>query len=168
MTEELYIIFHDYFEQHHSSRRLLQLLVGVMTSFVFCTFGMILFYLVASRQLRAAYEVVLVCAVGFAGCTVLRRFVNAKRPYEVYELAPTLNRDKKGDSFPSRHVFSITMIAIAAARVSHTLSALLVLMTIFLAVARVIGGVHFIKDVVFGAFLAVLWSWIGYWILYLI
>ena len=168
MTEEQYRKFSEYFKANPRRAFLLRATVKIMTGFVFLAFCGILLYLLMKREFRVAYETVLVCGVGFFACSILRYFIGAKRPYELYDIAPTLNRSKNGDSFPSRHVFSITMITIAAARVCPVLAVVLGIMTVILAALRIIGGVHFTRDVLFGAFLAVFWSLIGYWICYLI
>ena len=64
-------------------------------------------------------------------------------------------KDTKGNSFPSRHVFSIYIIAMAAWYVWMPLGVILCVAGVFLAAARVIGRVHFMKDVVAGALIAV-------------
>ena len=50
-------------------------------------------------------------AVAFILVTLVRRFIRAKRPYELYSFYKEKPRGKKGDSFPSRHVFSAFLIA---------------------------------------------------------
>ena len=50
--------------------------------------------------------------VSFVLLSVLRKALNAKRPYEVFGLDPIIPKKTKGKSFPSRHVFSIFVIEI--------------------------------------------------------
>ena len=45
--------------------------------------------------------------------SLLRRRLAAPRPYEVYDIQPLVARDRGGDSFPSRHLFSAGAIAMA-------------------------------------------------------
>ena len=61
----------------------------------------------AGMLLRAA----LVPGISFVLVTVLRKVINAPRPYEVFDAAPVIPKDTRGNSFPSRHAFSIFVIA---------------------------------------------------------
>ena len=47
----------------------------------------------------------------FVGLSVVRKIINAPRPYEKFDMPPVLEKDTKGKSFPSRHVFSVFIIA---------------------------------------------------------
>ena len=71
----------------------------------------------------------------------------------------------KGNSFPSRHVFSIYIIAMAAWYVCLPLGVILCVAGVFLAAARVIGRVHFVKDVVAGALIAVGCGILSFWVI---
>ncbi len=91
-----------------------------------------------------------VCGLGFIAVSLIRRRLNLPRPYEVYDTEPLLKKDKKGCSFPSRHAFSATIIAVNVA--AFCLPWGIVLFTVALAIAalRVVLGVHFIKDIAAG------------------
>ena len=52
----------------------------------------------------------IVTGVPFIAVTLLRRLINAKRPYELLPFYETPPKNKIGKSFPSRHVFSIFVI----------------------------------------------------------
>lgn len=110
------------------------------------------------------YEI-LVPAVLFIAVSVFRHVYDAPRPYEVLEIEPLIKRAKTGRSFPSRHVFSIFMIAMCWLRYSTWVGIVLLACGIVLAWARVVGGVHHPKDVVAGALIAVLGGVLGLWIL---
>lgn len=168
MTEERYKKLHDYFEEHKGMAKALAFLCAGLTAAVYIFFIAMLFIFIVRGEYKTAYEVVLVCAVGFGGCTVLRRAINSPRPYDVYPYPPTISRNKKGCSFPSRHVFSIAIIAVSAMRLNTTCGIVMVFLTVILAATRVIGGVHFVKDVFAGAGIAYLWGIIGFSILSLI
>ena len=64
---------------------------------------------------------------------------------------PLIPREKQGDSLPSRHVFSATVISLVAWQVAWPVGLTLLVLTVLLAVARVIGGVHYPRDVIAGA-----------------
>lgn len=100
-----------------------------------------------SRLLR----LVLIPGSGFVLLSLVRQHLNAPRPYEQWPIDPLIAREKTGDSFPSRHVFSATVIAVAALWINWYWGLVLLALAALLAVIRVIGGVHYPRDVVVGA-----------------
>lgn len=66
---------------------------------------------------------------------------------------------------PSRHVFSITIIAMCWLYIYQPIGIVLLILTIILAAVRVIAGVHFIRDVIAGIAVGILCGFIGLWIL---
>ena len=89
-------------------------------------------------------------ASGFVILSLLRKKINAPRPYEVWEIIPLLDRDSPGQSMPSRHVFSATIISMACLHASLSVGVILLVLSAFLGLVRVSGGVHYLKDVVVG------------------
>lgn len=92
-----------------------------------------------------------VTAVGFAAVSFFRRRFNAPRPYECCSIAPLIARDGAGRSFPSRHAFSAFAIAASWFAASAPVAVVLLVAAVVLAICRVLGGVHFPRDVVVGA-----------------
>ena len=101
---------------------------------------------------------VFVPASGFVILSLLRKKVNAPRPYEVWEIVPLLNRDSPGQSMPSRHVFSATIISMACLHASLSVGVILLVLSALLGLVRVLGGVHYPKDVVVGYICALVWG----------
>ena len=101
---------------------------------------------------------VFVPASGFVILSLLRKKVNAPRPYEVWEIVPLLNRDSPGQSMPSRHVFSATIISMACLHASLSVGVILLVLSALLGLVRVLGGVHYPKDVVVGYICAIVWG----------
>lgn len=101
---------------------------------------------------------VFVPASGFVILSLLRKKINAPRPYEVWEIVPLLDRDSPGQSMPSRHVFSATIISMACLHASLTMGMICLTLSVFLGLVRVLGGVHYPKDVVVGYICALVWS----------
>ena len=89
-------------------------------------------------------------ASGFVILSFLRKKINAPRPYEEWDIKPLLDRDSPGQSMPSRHVFSATIISMACLHASLSLGIILLVLSAFLGLVRVLGGVHYPKDVVVG------------------
>ena len=92
---------------------------------------------------------------GFALETALRAWLDAPRPYEVLAIDPLVHKRTQGKSFPSRHVFSVFVIATSWLSYSVPVGCALCAAGVVLAVVRVLGGVHFPRDVVAGALLGI-------------
>ena len=90
---------------------------------------------------------IIVPASGFVLLTLIRKWINQPRPYEAWGIIPLLDKDSAGNSMPSRHVFSATIISMACLHAN--LPAGLIL-SAFLGLVRVLGGVHYPKDVLVG------------------
>lgn len=105
--------------------------------------------------------------VSFILLSVLRKAINAKRPYEVFGLDPIISKKTKGKSFPSRHVFSIFVIGMTFLAVlkSPVFGIIILIMGAFLAIIRVVSGVHFPRDVIAGIILGILSGVIGFYLL---
>ena len=101
---------------------------------------------------------VFVPATGFVILSFLRKKINAPRPYEEWDIKPLLDRDSPGQSMPSRHVFSATIISMACLHASLTMGMICLTLSAFLGLVRVLGGVHFPKDVVVGYICALVWG----------
>ena len=101
---------------------------------------------------------VFVPASGFVILSLLRKKINAPRPYEVWEIIPLLDRDSPGQSMPSRHVFSATIISMACLHASLSVGVILLVLSALLGLVRISGGVHYPKDVVVGYICGLVWG----------
>ena len=101
---------------------------------------------------------VFVPASGFVILSLLRKKINAPRPYEEWGIKPLLDRDSPGQSMPSRHVFSATIISMACLHASLSVGVILLVLSALLGLVRVLGGVHFPKDVVVGYICGLVWG----------
>lgn len=97
-------------------------------------------------------------ASGFVILSFLRKKINAPRPYEEWDIKPLLDRDSPGQSMPSRHVFSATIISMACLHASLTMGMICLILSAFLGPVRVLGGVHYPKDVVVGYICGLVWG----------
>ena len=97
-------------------------------------------------------------ASGFVILSFLRKKINAPRPYEEWDIKPLLDRDSPGQSMPSRHVFSATIISMACLHASLTMGMICLTLSAFLGLVRVLGGVHYPRDVVVGYICALVWG----------
>lgn len=106
-------------------------------------------------------------AISFVLVSLLRRIINAPRPYEAFNAQPVIAKDTLGKSFPSRHTFSIFVIGMtfyACCPLAWAGPAILAFGCI-LGTIRVLAGVHFPRDVIAGAAGGILCGFVGFWIL---
>ena len=101
---------------------------------------------------------VFVPASGFVILSLFRKKINAPRPYEEWDIKPLLDRDSPGQSMPSRHVFSATIISMACFHASLSVGVVLLVLSALLGLVRVLGGVHYPKDVVVGYICGLVWG----------
>ena len=101
---------------------------------------------------------VFIPASGFVILSFIRKKINAPRPYEEWAIKPLLDRDSPGQSMPSRHVFSATIISMACLHASLSVGVILLVLSALLGLVRVLGGVHFPKDVVVGYICGLAWG----------
>ena len=139
MTRESYEKITGILRGHPRRIRLVCLLNHTLTGFIFVlypAFLLLLFLEGSAFFLRA----LLVPAVSFAAVTLFRRIFNAPRPYEKFGLPPAIEKDTAGKSFPSRHVFSVFIIAATIFYVHPSAGILLGLLGVVLAVLRVMAA----------------------------
>ena len=97
-------------------------------------------------------------ASSFVILSFIRKKINAPRPYEEWDIKPLLDRDSHGQSMPSRHVFSATIISMACLHASLSVGVILLVLSALLGLVRVLGGVHYPKDVLVGYICALVWG----------
>ena len=101
---------------------------------------------------------ILVPALGFVLLTLVRKWINQPRPYETWGIIPLLDKDSSGNSMPSRHVFSATIISMACLHANLPAGLILLVLSALLGLVRVLGGVHYPKDVLVGYACGLLWG----------
>ena len=116
----------------------------------------VLLFLSFKSSVYEGVSVLLSAAVPFLAVSAVRFLINAPRPYELYDFYEKKPKDKHGKSFPSRHVYSAFVIATLAFVYSSPLGVSLALIGVSLATARVLLGIHFIRDVVAGALIGII------------
>lgn len=137
-----------------------------ITVIVYLLYPSILIKLVLDKD-QFAWILFLLPMISFVLLSVFRSWYDAPRPYEVYDYEPILSKETKGNSFPSRHVFSIFVISTGITVLHSYLGSVLLILGFILAMCRYLGGVHFLKDVLVGAFSGIL-PWLIVWAIGLI
>lgn len=166
MTEEWYRDMASRIQSHRYGPAVLRYMNTAIVGITFLVYGCFLAVLFLEKRYELCYHSILVPAVAFVVLTIIRRLLHAKRPYERMDITPLIPREHTQGSFPSRHVFSIFIIAVTVGRVYVAAGIFLAVFGIILAVLRVVAGVHFVRDVVCGALIGILSACLGFYILF--
>ena len=122
---------------------------------VFAAYPILLIYLFARHDERLI-RCIAVPLFMFITLSEARYLINKERPYEKYDITPIFPKDTKGKSFPSRHTASAAVIAVTFFYISLPLGVTFLIISALIAASRVIGGVHFPRDVIAGIVYALL------------
>ena len=128
---------------------------------VYISYPLLLLFLIFTKEERAI-KVLLVPFAAFLFTTIIRKVKNEPRPYEKYTIRPLIPREKKGESFPSRHTLSILIIAMAFLYINTALGILFLLLGLVLGIVRVAAGIHFPRDVIAAALISLIFGLIGF------
>ena len=155
--------WYDYIAANIENRPFLLSLLRTFNRFMTVVMPIVYLTLLATAYLqeglgKQVLMYVFIPVSGFVILSFLRKKINAPRPYEVWEIVPLLDRDSPGKSMPSRHVFSATIISMACLHASLTMGMICLTLSAFLGLVRVLGGVHYPKDVVVGYICALVWG----------
>ena len=132
----------------------LKIVGAISVSLVVLSFAYALFRLLILGEYISAIRLVAFTLIPFLVVSLMRCFIDCKRPYEVFdipELLPLKEEGKAGRSFPSRHVFSAFLIGTTWFLYSPWIAATVLCLGVMIALERVLLGIHFIKDVITGA-----------------
>ena len=155
--------WYDHVAANIKNKPFLLSLLRTFNRFMTVVMPMIYLTLLATTYLQQEFGkqvlmYVFVPATGFVILSFLRKKINSPRPYEVWEIVPLLDRDSSGQSMPSRHVFSATIISMACLHASLSVGVILLVLSALLGLVRVLGGVHYPKDVVVGYICGLVWG----------
>ena len=120
------------------------------TGIMYLAYPILLILLGIRGDHRILLWTIFVPAAAFAVLTAVRAKINRPRPYETWDIDPLIHKDTKGNSMPSRHVFSSAVISMAWLRILPPVGAALLVISAAAALIRVIGGVHYPSDVMIG------------------
>lgn len=125
----------------------------VLEAAVYC--GLIIYSFVKEDYLMLT-KCIVVPATAFVVVSIFRKLIGSPRPYTKYDITPLINKDKIGESFPSRHTLSAFLITMTGFYVYFPVGIVLAVMSLIIAITRVVSGVHFTKDVIAGAVIGIL------------
>lgn len=142
---------------HRALCELLRLVGAIAVLFSVFVLGVLL----ASSETRRSVELAAVTLIPFIAVSVARKLIDAPRPYELFAIFDSAPKKKKGEGFPSRHVFSAFLIATVSVPTLPVFASVLFVLASLMAVSRVLLGIHFIRDVAAGAIVGALSGGIG-------
>lgn len=122
----------------------------------------------ATPTLAIFLRALLVPALSFVIISALRTSMNKPRPYEEFDIDPLIKKDTVGKSFPSRHLFSAVIISCtfcwlaAIGVVAPMWCVLMFVACMIVAFCRLVGGVHFPRDIVGAVAFALAFALIGF------
>ena len=149
--------------------KVIVILNSVLTKAVYIIYPLLLIYLAVyhlTDKEPGFVPALLVPGISFVLLSIFRDRVNAPRPYEMPGAAPPIiKKDAPGKSFPSRHIFSVFVIAVTFFWVWPIPGVLIGIAGAVLSWCRVTGGVHFPRDVIAGALIGIGCGVIGYYVI---
>ena len=125
-------------------------------------YGMLI-YLALTADVRV-FVVGFVPFAVFVLATVTGRLLDFKRPFEKEDFTPLIAHGK-GHSFPSRHAASSFVISMGGYFFNRHMGAAAFVLSIIVCATRVLTGVHYIRDVVFGALMGGIMGYMGFFVL---
>lgn len=164
MTHAQYNKLYRPFRKHKHLRQALVYTDLILTGLVYLSYPTLLCVLFFTKNIRL-WRCFFVPFVSFLAVSGLRKLIDAERPYEKWQFRPLLHKEKRGESFPSRHVFSVFVIAFAFYYTALPVGIVLTVFGVILAAVRVVGGVHFLRDVLAGAFIGIFAGVLGFFVL---
>lgn len=108
-----------------------------------------------------ALMILIILGPPFVLVSLVRRLINAPRPYESEDFSGPAPKKKNGSSFPSRHAFSIFAIGTLCLFFSLPLGIITLAFGVLLCFCRVALGIHFVRDVLCGGIAGIVTSIIG-------
>lgn len=141
--------------------QLINVLDKAMVAIVAAAYIFAIAFLIASGDLHVI-RFVAVPAVTFALVTYIRDRIDAPRPYELYDIDPIIYKDTVGKSFPSRHLSSAVIISCALFWLHGDWGAVGFACCAVVAFTRVVGGVHFPRDVIAACVISAVCGVIGF------
>lgn len=161
MTANQYKKWTKPFVEHPRATKVLLFMNKILTILCYILFPLLLImeWIAQSDFLLRSF---LTAGISFVVVTLFRKAFHKPRPYEALDIVPLIQKDKKGQSFPSRHVFSVFVIAMCWFYYIPIVGILLFFVGIIMALIRVIGGVHYPVDVIAGAVIGIVSGIIGF------
>lgn len=163
-SEKTYGKIREWLLQADYRYKSLKFVYKILPIFVFISYPLLLVFLLITKDDRILQSITVPLGV-FVTVTIIRKFINAQRPYERLNITPLMQKDTKGLSFPSRHTASAAVIAMTFLFINIPLGIVFITVSALIGLSRIIAGVHFPRDVLAGFGYAVVMSLIFFYVL---
>lgn len=163
--ERRYRKIYDWFNIHKNAKTTLCAVYKFLPYPIALSYICLIVYSMVAGNTFSTAKLIITPAASFVIVSLFRKCIDSPRPYTKYSITPLVQKDKKGESMPSRHVFSITMIAMCWMYVLPAVGFVMLGLCVLMAVVRVLSGVHFVKDVVAGFLCGIFFAIAGLWVL---
>lgn len=150
--ENLYLSLNNYLNSHQAYRKCIALITRYSAYFYYAIYPLMLIYLFIVHS-DLLLEVILKPAFVFLFITLFRKLIDRPRPYDQLAITP-VEAHKQGHSFPSRHTGSALIIALMALEINQVLGIIMLILAAIIAITRVLGGLHYLSDVIIAALLS--------------
>ncbi|MDO5403234.1 MAG: phosphatase PAP2 family protein [Eubacteriales bacterium] len=164
-----YVLFYNsiekWFNSHTRALKLLLFLYNYMSWAIAAAYAFLIAYCISCKDIFSTVKVITVPLTAFIVVTVLRYCIDCKRPYTKYPLNPLVIKEKTGESMPSRHMLSITIIAMVWLYIYMPVGIVLWILSVIMGIVRVLAGVHFPRDIIVAALISVIFGYTGLWLL---
>nr|WP_304015395.1 phosphatase PAP2 family protein [Ruminococcus bromii] len=145
----------DFFKNNKSAKNVLKFVYKIFPLIVFASYPILLVYTFLWQRDLFLKSLTVPAGV-FLGITLLRIIIKEERPYVRYGVAPVFAKNSKPDSMPSRHTASAFIIAMTILRFNVWAGIAYLFIAVMISVSRVCAGVHYVRDVIVGAAIAIL------------
>lgn len=156
MKKETYIKLTDFFKSRSGLLKLLKILYIALPVVMFIAYPLIIVLKGTEGFGHGFLLTIIVPAVTLLGVGIMRKLINRERPYEKFGVHSVIEKDKKGQSFPSNHGACACVIAMTGFSVNLYFGLGLLAVALVIALTRIFSGVHFISDVVVGSAIGIL------------
>ena len=140
--------------QTDEKKKLLRLCNKIVTNIYYVVYPFLLLYLFVIQS-EKLLPTILIPLLSIVVITLLRKVLARPRPYEEYPIDQILEKETQHNAMPSRHVFSASIIAMMCFSASPILACILLVLAAIEGYIRVVGGVHYPRDVIVGYLLGV-------------
>ncbi len=156
MNEKQYQTMLKWCRTNKTKEKILTLLCRYSPISVIIIYVSLILFLAFKQDLRI-YKVLFYPFLTLITITIMRKTYSSPRPSDVYNIEPLISHHK-GESFPSRHTGSAVIIAFSCLYISIPLGILCFIIALYVGISRIVAGVHFVKDVLGGAFISTIFG----------
>lgn len=156
---------YNWFQQHLWAVCTINMLYHILPAMAALLYLDLIWFVCVNGGKTMILKVIMIPMFIFMAVSVFRKCVNEQRPYTKYDIVPLIAKEKSGESMPSRHTASFTAIAMAWFYVNSQVGIIIMLFAVLMGVVSVLGGVHFVRDVLAAYIVSAAMGAVGFFLL---